>query len=190
MPKVWRQNLNIMGNLLDTYRKDIIPKLKTELKLGNVQAVPRLLKITLNVGVKEALTDKKVMEKVVEEIGLITGQRPVIKKAKKAIAGFKLRQGDPIGVMVTLRGKKMYDFFEKLVKIVLPRVRDFRGVREKSFDKQGNFSLGFSEQIVFSEIDYDKVSKIRGLEVNITTSAKNASEGKKLLELLGMPFSK
>ncbi|MBI3384920.1 50S ribosomal protein L5 [Candidatus Gottesmanbacteria bacterium] len=177
-----------MANLLDKYRQEVAPKLKTELKLGNILAVPRLLKITLNVGVKEALTDKKVIDKVVEEIGLIAGQRPVVKKAKKAIAGFKLRQGDPIGVMATLRAKKMYDFFEKLVKIVLPRVRDFRGVAEKSFDQQGNFSLGFSEQIVFAEIDYDKIGKIRGLEVNITTSAKTPQEGKRLLELLGMPF--
>ncbi len=179
-----------MGNLLNKYRQDIIPKLKTELKLGNIFSVPRMLKITLNVGVKEAITDKKAIDKVVEEIGLIAGSRPVVKKAKKAIAGFKLRQGDQIGVMVTLRGKKMYDFFEKLVNIVLPRVRDFRGVSEKSFDQQGNYSLGFSEQIVFPEIDYDKISKTRGLEVNITTSAKNAVEGKRLLELLGMPFKK
>ncbi len=185
------KNLNNMLNLLDCkYRQDLVSKLKTELKLGNILAAPRLLKITLNVGVKEALTDKKVIDKVVEEIGLIAGSRPVVKKAKKAIAGFKLRLGDPIGVMVTLRGKKMYDFFEKLVKIVLPRVRDFRGVSEKSLDKQGNLSLGFSEQIVFSEIDYDKISKTRGLEVNITTSAKNVAEGKKLLELLGLPFAK
>lgn len=179
-----------MSGLLNTYKKEIVPKLQKELGIKNPMAVPRLLKITINVGMKEALTDKKVSEKVIEQISNIAGQKAVLKRAKKAIAAFKLRIGDPIGVMVTLRGKKMYDFWERLVNLVLPRVRDFRGLSLKSFDGKGNYSLGFSEQIVFSEIEYDKIDKIRGLEVNITTSSKNDEQGKKLLELLGMPFEK
>lgn len=179
-----------MSNLNKHYQENIVPKLKDELGIKNVMAVPKLIKITVNVGAKEALSDKKVMEKIVDQLSVIAGQKPIIRKAKKAIAGFKLRIGDPVGVCVTLRGGKMYDFFEKLVKLVLPRVRDFRGVPVKSFDNQGNYSLGFSEQIVFPEIEYDKIDKIRGLEINITTTAKNKDEGKKLLELLGMPFEK
>jgi large subunit ribosomal protein L5 len=179
-----------MNDIIKKYNAEILPKLQGELAIKNPMAAPKLLKITLNVGMKEALSDKKVAEKVIEQISLIAGQKAVLKRAKKAIAGFKLRIGDPIGVMVTLRGKKMYDFWERLVKLVLPRVRDFRGVSKKSFDGKGNYSLGFSEQIVFPEIEYDKIDKIRGLEVNITTSAHNDEQGRKLLELLGMPFEK
>ena len=179
-----------MSDLKKTYQTDIKPKLKEKLALKNVMMVPKLSKITINVGVKEAIADKNVMEKLTSQIGLIVGQKPAVKKAKKAIAGFKLREGDPVGVSVTLRGKRMYDFWEKLVTIVLPRVRDFRGVSPKSFDGQGNYSLGFAEQIVFPEIEYDEIDKIRGLQVTITTTARNDDEAKTLLEMLGIPFSK
>ena len=168
----------------------MIPKLQKELGLTNPMACPRLTKIVINVGVKEALDDKKVLDKVVEELTLITGQKPMIRNAKKSIAAFKLREGQPVGVSVTLRGTKMYDFFQKLVEIVLPRVRDFHGVPLKSFDGNGNYTLGFKEQIVFPEIDYGKIDKIRGLEAVIVTSAKNDEEGMVLLKELGMPFGK
>lgn len=153
-------------------------------------AEPKLVKIVLNVGVSEALTDKKVLDAVSEQLATISGQKPAIRKARKSIATFKLREGQPIGVMVTLRGKRMRDFFQKLVAIVFPRVRDFRGVSPESFDDSGNYSIGFSEQIVFPEIEYAKIDKIRGLEVTIVTTAKTKDEGIKLLTALGMPFSK
>ncbi len=179
-----------MTNLQDKYNKEIKGEIQKSLGIKNPMAIPKLLKITLNIGMKEAIGDKKVIEKALEQLGVIAGQKPVVTKAKKAIAAFKLRIGDSVGVMVTLRGKRMYHFFEKLVNIVLPRVRDFRGISASAFDGHGNYSLGFSEQIVFPEIEYDKIDKIRGLQVNITTSARNDEEGKKLLELLGMPFKK
>lgn len=178
-----------MNNLMKLYREEIAPRLAKELGL-NKMAVPVIKKITVNVGAKEGVSDKKVIEKIVEQITVITGQKPVVKKAKMAIAGFKLKENDPIGVMVTLRGVRMYDFMEKLFKIVLPRVRDFRGVPVKSFDGQGNYSLGLSEQIVFSEIEYDKIDKIRGLQVNFSITGGNDSNSRKLLELLGLPFFK
>lgn len=171
------------------YNEELIPKLAKEFGL-NVMAVPKLKKITVNVGAKEGVSDKKVIEKIVEQLTVITGQKPVVKKAKTAIAGFKLKENDPIGVMVVLRSIRMYDFLEKLIKIVLPRVRDFRGVSVKSFDGQGNYSLGLSEQIVFSEIDYDKIDKIRGLQINFSISGSNDVHSRKLLELFGMPFVK
>ena len=149
----------------------------------------KIIKTVINVGVKE-LSDKKVLEAVMEQIGLITGQKPATRKAKKSIAAFKLREGQPIGVMVTLRGKRMKEFLEKLVNIVLPRVRDFHGVPLSGFDGHGNYSLGFKEQIVFPEIDYSKIDKIRGLEVTIVTDAENDEEGIELLKELGMPFQK
>ena len=179
-----------MTNLQDKYNKEIKGEIQKSLGIKNPMAIPKLLKITLNIGMKGAIGDKKVIEKALEQLGVIAGQKPVVTKAKKAIAAFKLRIGDSVGVMVTLRGKRMYHFFEKLVNIVLPRVRDFRGISASAFDGHGNYSLGFSEQIVFPEIEYDKIDKIRGLQVNITTSARNDEEGKKLLELLGMPFKK
>lgn len=179
-----------MSDLKKVYQKEIKPKLKEQLKIVNEMTIPALSKITINVGVKEGVLDKKVIEKVVAQIGLIAGQKPVVRKAKKAIAGFKLREGDPVGVMVTLRGQRMYNFWEKLVTIVLPRVRDFRGISPKAFDGQGNYSLGFSEQIVFPEIEYDEIDKVRGLQVTITTTAQNDEQAKALLEMLGMPFSK
>ena len=156
----------------------------------NIMAKPKLEKIVINIGLKEAIADKKVLEKASEQLGIIAGQKPVVTIAKKAIATFKLREGDEIGLKVTLRGKKARDFFTKLVAIVLPRVRDFRGLSTKSFDGSGNFSLGFKEQIVFPEIDYGKIDRIRGLEITICTTAKNDKEGEALLRELGMPFKK
>lgn len=179
-----------MNSLQQKYLDEIRPKIQKELGLKNVMAVPKLTKIIVNVGVKEALDDKKVLEKVLEEITLITSQKPIIRLAKKSIAAFKLREGQAVGVSVTLRGQKMYDFFQKLVGIVLPRVRDFRGVPVTSFDGRGNYTLGFKEQIVFPEIDYGKIDKIRGLEAIIATSAKDDKEGMVLLKELGMPFAK
>lgn len=177
-------------NLQERYNQEYIVKLKQELGMANVMSVPKVKKVVLNVGVKEALTDKKVLDAVSEQLSAITGQKPTVRLAKKSIAAFKLREGQAVGVSVTLRGKRMYDFLEKLISIVFPRVRDFRGVSENSFDRQGNYSIGFSEQIVFPEIDYSKIDKIRGLQVTISTTARNASEGKALLKMLGMPFSK
>lgn len=177
-------------NLKDKYHQEIKLKLKEELGLSNIMMVPKVQKIVVNVGVKEALTDKKVLETVVETLSTITGQRPVVRKARKSIATFKLREGEPVGVSVNLRGTKMYDFLEKLLGIVFPRVRDFHGVSQKSFDGKGNYSVGFTEQIVFPEIDYGKIDKIRGLEVTIVTSTNQDSEAKALLTAMGMPFKK
>lgn len=156
----------------------------------NPMAKPRLIKVVLNVGVKEALTDKKVLDIVSSDLSAITGQKPAVRVAKKSIANFKLRAGQPVGVMVTLRGKKMMDFLQKLVGIVLPRVRDFHGVPVSGLDGQGNYTLGLAEQIVFPEIDYGKIDKIRGLEIAIVTTAKNNEDGMALLKELGMPFEK
>lgn len=177
-------------NLQEKFNKEIVPKLKEDLGLKNIMSVPKLDKIVVNVGVKEALTDKKVLDHVVSQLAIICGQKPVINKAKVSIATFKLRKGEPVGVSVTLRGSKMYDFYTRLVSIVLPRVRDFHGVSPKSFDKSGNYSLGIAEQIVFPEIEYDKIDRIRSLEVTIVTTAKNENQGLKLLSALGMPFIK
>lgn len=176
--------------LQEKFQKEIIPKLQQELNKKNKSGVPKLTKIVVNVGLKEALGDKKVMEIAAKDISVITGQKPMITKAKKAIAAFKLQRGDEIGLKVTLRGKRMFSFFEKLVSIVLPRVRDFRGVSSNSFDEKGNYTLGIPEYTVFPEIELAKVDKIRGLEITIVISSKTKEEGKKLLELLGMPFNK
>jgi len=177
-----------MTDFKKTYQK-LIPELEKTLGVKNPMAVPKILKIVINVGLKEALTDKKVIEVFSGQLALITGQKPAVTKAKKSISAFKLRAGDKIGLKVTLRGRRMYDFFERLVSIVLPRVRDFHGVLRESFDDQGNFSLGLKEQIVFPEIDPATIDKIRGLEITIVTTAKNAKEGTILLEKLGMPFA-
>lgn len=177
-------------NLQQKYQEEIKSQLQKELGITNVMAVPRLVKVVVSVSTKEALADKKVLDIVAEQIGQITGQRPVIKNAKKSVAAFKLREGQPIGVVVTLRSKKMYEFLEKMIKIVFPRVRDFRGVPSNSFDGKGNYSIGFREQIVFPEIEYSKIDKIRGLEVTIVTSGKSDDEGRALLKALGMPFEK
>jgi len=177
-------------NLKEKYQREIVPKLAKELDLVNVLAVPKMKKIVINIGLGEASQDKKVLQAASNELAAITGQKPKITAARQSIAGFKLRAGQPVGLMVTLRGQRMYDFFEKLVKIVLPRLRDFRGVSLKSFDGRGNYSLGISEQIVFPEINYAKVKKVRSLELTIVTDAKTDERAQKLLELLGMPFEK
>jgi len=168
----------------------IYEKLGKELSIGNKMAVPKVKKIVLNMGLKDAIKDEKLLAEAVVQLGQVAGQKPVVTKAKVAIAGFKLRKGDPIGAMVTLRGKRMYDFLTKLVSVVLPRVRDFRGVSLTSFDGNGNYTLGFSEVSVFPEIDMSAVGRNNGIEVTIVTSAKKNEEAKILLERLGMPFRK
>lgn len=177
-------------NLKEKYQKKIALKLAKELGLANALAAPRMEKIIINIGLSEAMEDKKVLEATSRDLAVITGQKPKVTKARQSIAGFKLRAGQPIGLMVTLRSQRMYDFFEKLVTVVLPRLRDFQGVSLKSFDGQGNYTLGITEQIVFPEIDYAKVDKVRGLEVTIVTNAQTDEKAKRLLELLGMPFEK
>ena len=169
---------------------DLATKLKEELKIKNAMAVPKLSKIIINLGVKDALSDKKNVERASLIIATLSGQKPKVTKAKKAISSFKLRQGDEIGLAVTLRGKRMHSFFQKLTNIVLPRLRDFHGVSKKSFDGHGNYSLGFSEYTVFPEIDPSKVDKIQGLEVVIVTTAKKNKEGHTLLKIMGIPFQK
>jgi len=172
----------------EKYLTEVIPQLKAGLGYNNVMQLPRLRKIVISIGLGEATQEAKVLEAAQKDLATISGQRPVTTRAKKSISAFKLREGVPIGMMVTLRGKRMYDFFDKLVNVVLPRLRDFRGVSRDSFDGRGNYSLGMKEQIVFPEIDYDKVDKIRGLEVTIVTTAKNDDGARTLLGLLGMPF--
>ncbi len=162
--------------------------MRQEFQYKNVMQVPRLVKVVVNVGLGEAIQNAKALDAAVQDIAAITGQRPVITRAKKSVAAFKVRTGMPIGVMVTLRGDRMYDFLDKLMNVVLPRIRDFQGVSTKSFDGRGNFSLGLQEQIVFPEIEYDKVDKIRGMEITIVTTAKTDEEARRLLQLLGMPF--
>lgn len=181
---------NINMSLQQKYHEEIKNKLKDELKIGNVMAVPKVTKVVINVGAKEIMSDKKTLEAIAEQLGIISGQKPVVRLAKKSIATFKLREGQPVGVSVTLRGKRMYHFLEKLMTIVFPRVRDFRGVSLTSFDGRGNYSVGFKEQIVFPEIEYSKIDRIRGLEVTIATSARSDNEGRALLKALGMPFTK
>jgi len=170
------------------YQEEVVPSLRREFGYSNVMQVPRLEKIVLNIGLGEAIQNPKALEAAQADLATISGQHPVICRAKKSIASFKLRAGMPIGVMVTLRGRRMYDFFDKLTNAVLPRIRDFGGVDRKSFDGHGNYTLGLKEQIIFPEIDYDKVDKVRGLEVTIVTTAVPDEEGRRLLELMGMPF--
>jgi len=176
------------SRLAEKYLTEVTPQLKTKLGYDNIMQLPRLQKIVLNIGLGEATQEPKALEAAEKDLSTISGQHPVTTRAKKPIASFKLRAGMPIGMMVTLRGKRMYDFFDKLVNVVLPRFRDFRGVSRDSFDGRGNYSLGIKEQIVFPEIDYDKIDKIRGLEVSIVTTAKDNNEAMTLLELMGMPF--
>jgi len=177
-----------MSQLKEFYVKEVVPKLKETFKYKNIMEVPRLEKVVLNMGLGAAIQDVKILDSASAELQLIAGQHPVITRAKKSIAAFKLREGMPIGCMVTLRRIRMYDFFYKLVNIALPRVRDFRGLSGKAFDGRGNYSLGIKEQIIFPEIDYDKIDKIKGLNISVVTSAKTDEEGKELLRLLGMPF--
>ena len=177
-----------MARLKEVYKTDIAPKLKDELGLTNVMEVPRILKVTLNMGVGEALGDKKALENAVADLTLISGQKPVINNARKSIAGFKVRQGWPIGTKVTLRSERMYEFLERLISVAIPRIRDFRGISPKQFDGRGNFSMGVSEQIIFPEIDYEKIDKLRGLDITITTSARNDDEGRALLRAFNFPL--
>lgn len=179
-----------MTDLLEKYRKEIVPKLKEELGIKNPMAVPKLVKIVVNCGLGEALRDKKVIDRVAVQLGVITGQKPAVTRAKRAISSFKLRAGDPIGLKVTIRGRRMYDFFTRLVTMALPRVRDFRGVPEQGFDGHGNYTLGVAEQTIFPELDYSLVDKVRGFEVTFVTTAKDDGGAKKLLTELGMPFKK
>lgn len=176
--------------LRDQYYKKIAPELKKEFDVANVMAVPKVRKVVINIGIKEAAHDKGVLEKALDQLTVLSGQRPKIARAKQSVAGFKIRQGDPIGLAVTLRGARMYDFMTKLFQIVLPRVRDFQGVSIKAFDANGNFTLGLTEQIVFPEIDYAKVDKIRGLEITFVINSADAKISRRLLEMLGMPFEK
>jgi len=172
------------------YDEEIRGRLKEELGLDSIMQVPRVSKITLNMGVGDAKTDAKLLDSAVEELSIIAGQRAEVRRARKSIAAFKLREGMAVGARVTLRGARMYEFLDRLVAIALPRIRDFRGLPTKAFDGRGNYSLGVREQLIFPEIDYDKVDRIRGMQINICTSAPNDEEGKRLLELMGMPFAK
>ncbi len=172
------------------YQDEVAPALKESLNLSNPMEVPRLTKIVVNIGVGEALDNAKALDAAVADMTTITGQKPVITKARKSIANFKLREGRAIGVKVTLRGERMWSFYDRLVSIALPRVRDFRGVSPNSFDGRGNYTLGLREQLVFPEIDYDQIDKLRGMEVSIVTTARTDDEGRQLLQMLGMPFKK
>jgi large subunit ribosomal protein L5 len=177
------------GQLQERYRSEVVPGLQKQFGYVNPMQVPGLDKIVLNIGLGEALTNAKAVDAAVGDIQLITGQKPIVTRAKRSIAQFRVRTGNPIGVKVTLRGERMWDFLERLTRIALPRIRDFRGVPGKSFDGRGNYSLGLREQLAFPEIDYDKVDRLRGLEISIVTTAKTDEESKRLLELLGMPFA-
>jgi large subunit ribosomal protein L5 len=177
-----------MSRMKDLYEKEVVPKLIETFKYKNVMEVPKFSKVVLNMGLGEAIQNVKILETATEELKAIAGQHPVITRAKKSIAAFKLREGMPIGCMVTLRQSRMFDFLQKLVNVALPRVRDFLGVSAKAFDGRGNYSLGIKEHIIFPEIDYDKIDAIKGLNVSIVTTARTDEEGKELLRLMGMPF--
>ncbi len=177
-----------MSQLKSYYEKEVVPKLVEAFKYGNMMQVPKLEKVVLNIGMGEAIHNMKLLDTAVDELMTISGQKPIITRAKKSIAAFKLREGMPIGCMVTLRKNRMYDFVNKLVNVALPRVRDFRGISGKALDGNGNYSLGIKEHIIFPEIDYDKIDRIKGMNITIVTSATNDKEGKELLKLLGMPF--
>ncbi|MCL1039962.1 50S ribosomal protein L5 [Shewanella corallii] len=179
-----------MAKLHDKYKETVIAELTKKFGYTSVMQVPRIEKITLNMGVGEAVADKKIMENAVRDMTAIAGQKPVVTVARKSVAGFKIREGYPIGCKVTLRGERMWEFFERLVDIAIPRIRDFRGLSAKSFDGRGNYAMGVREQIIFPEIDYDKIDKIRGMDIVITTSAKNDEEGRALLDAFNFPFKK
>lgn len=179
-----------MAILHDYYKNEVVSKLQSQFGFKSVMQVPRIEKITLNMGVGDAISDKKILENAVADLTAISAQKPLVTKARKSVAGFKIRQGYPIGCKVTLRGERMYDFLFKLIYIAIPRIRDFRGLSTKSFDKRGNYSLGIKEQIIFPEIDYDKIDRLRGLDITITTTAKNDAEGLALLEAFNFPFKK
>lgn len=177
-----------MSRLLEQYKKEVVVKLQKRFNYKSIMQVPRLKKITLNMGLGEAMDNKKIVESGMADLEKIAGQKPIVTKSRKSIAGFKLREGLPIGCKVTLRGKKMYEFLDRLITIALPRVRDFRGLSNKAFDGRGNFNLGFKEQIVFPEIEYDKIDALRGLDIAITTSAGSDKEAQALLEAFNFPF--
>ncbi|BBA79047.1 50S ribosomal protein L5 [cyanobacterium endosymbiont of Rhopalodia gibberula] len=176
--------------LKNFYQDTIVPKLKEQFGYKNLHQVPKVVKITVNRGLGEASQNAKALESSISELSTITGQKPVVTRAKKAIAGFKIREGMPVGVMVTLRSDRMYSFLDRLINLALPRIRDFRGISEKSFDGRGNYSLGIREQLIFPEIDYDTIDQIRGMDVSIITTAKTDEEGRTLLKEMGMPFRK
>jgi large subunit ribosomal protein L5 len=178
-----------MARLKDYYKKEIVPRLTKDFAYKNVMQVPKITKIVVNMGLGEALSNIKILDSASEEISLITGQRPVITKARKSVANFKLREGNPIGCAVTLRREKMYEFLDRLVNVALPRVRDFRGISPKGFDGRGNYTFGIKEQIIFPEISYDKIDKIKGMNITVVTSAKTDEEARSLLRYLGMPFA-
>lgn len=178
------------SRLKEKYKNEVIPALMEKFQYKNVMEVPKLEKIVINMGIGEAKDNPKALESAVNELSLITGQKPIVTKAKKSVANFKIRQGMNVGVKVTLRGEKMYDFLDKLMNISLPRVRDFRGVNPSSFDGRGNYALGLKEQLIFPEIEYDKVDSIRGMDIVIVTTAETDEEAKSFLELMGMPFKK
>ncbi|MGI6413625.1 MAG: 50S ribosomal protein L5 [Syntrophomonadaceae bacterium] len=177
-----------MARLYELYKQEIIPTLMKKFKYRNIMEVPKIDRVVLNIGVGEATQNSKALDGAINDLTVISGQKPVVTRAKKSIAGFKLREGVPIGCKVTLRGERMYDFLDKLINLALPRVRDFRGVSPQAFDGRGNYSLGIKEQTIFPEIDYDKIDKIRGLEVVIVTTAKTDEEARELLKGMGMPF--
>lgn len=179
-----------MSRLKDFYKDTVVKQLQDEFNYKSVMEVPRITKITINMGVGEALTDKKVLENAIADMEKIAGQKPVVTKARKSVAGFKVREGWPIGCKVTLRADRMYDFLDRLITISIPRIRDFRGLNPKSFDGQGNYSMGIKEQIIFPEIEYDRIDKLRGMDITITTSANTAEESRALLSAFKFPFRK
>lgn len=176
--------------LKERYKSDVAPALREQYGYANVMQIPRIIKINVNVGLGEALTDANALDRASEEVSAITGQKVMITRAKRSIANFRLREGNPIGVMTTLRGDRMYEFLDRLVSAALPRIRDFQGLNPNAFDGRGNYSLGVREQLIFPEIEYDRVDKVRGMQVTIVTTAKTDEEGRKLLELMGLPFRK
>jgi large subunit ribosomal protein L5 len=177
-----------MNRLREKYKKDVAPALKKEFGYTNVNAVPKVTKVVINMGLGEATSNAKIIDTAADELGKITGQKAAVRRATKSIAQFKVRQGQPVGVMVTLRGERMYEFLDRLVSIALPRVRDFKGISAKGFDGRGNYTLGLRDQIIFPEIDYMKVDKARGMNVSVVTTAKTDEEARKLLQLIGLPF--
>lgn len=179
-----------VARLYKKYRDEVVAQMNSEFKYENIMQVPRLEKIVLNVGLKEALEDIKILEQATVEVMQITGQKPLVTRAKKSIAGFKLREGSPVGLKVTLRRTRMYEFMDRLVNVAMPRIRDFRGYSPNSFDENGNYTLGIQEQTVFPEVQFEKIRKVKGMNITFVTSAKNKEESKKLLELLGLPFRK
>jgi large subunit ribosomal protein L5 len=180
----------VKPRLKERYQTEIVPAMRQEFDYSSVMAVPRVEKVVLNIGIGEAIQNAKALESAARDLSTISGQKPYVRKAKKSIAAFKLRQGMDVGLAVTLRGDRMYDFLDRLLNLALPRVRDFRGVPTRSFDGRGNYTLGLREQLIFPEIEYDKVDKVRGLEVSLVTTARTDLEGRRLLELLGVPFQR